>query len=68
LKYVIPIGGSANTNTGRLASWSGAKELKIQAREYNASTNAAQLFTTYNWDGGASQEFSTPTLTITSLG
>jgi len=68
LKYVIPIGGSANTNTGRLASWSGAKELKIQAREYNSSTNAAQLFTTYNWDGTTGQEFSIPTLTITALG
>lgn len=68
LKYVIPIGGSANTNTGRLASWSGAKELKIQAREYNSSTNDAKLFTTFNWDGGPGQEFSTPTLTITALG
>lgn len=66
-KYVIPIGGTANTNTGRQASWSGAKTLKIQAREHGGN-NEQQLFRTYFFDGAQAQVFSTPTLTITALG
>ena len=31
-KWIINIGGSADTNVGRLASWSGAKTLKLQGR------------------------------------
>jgi len=67
LKYVIPIGGTADTNTGRQASWSGAKTMKIQAREHG-STNEVNLFATYYWDGATSDQVSKPTLTITSLG
>ena len=67
LKYVIPIGGTADTNTGRQASWSGAKTLKIQAREYSGSYEV-NLFSTYHWAGGVSDEVSKPTLTITALG
>lgn len=67
LKYVIPIGGTADTNTGRQASWSGAKTLKIQAREH-ASGNEVNLFATYYWDGVTSDQVSKPTLTITALG
>lgn len=66
-KYVIPIGGTTNTNTGRQASWSGSKTLKIQAREHGGG-NEVQLFRTYYFDGAHSQQFSTPTLTITALG
>ena len=66
-KYVIPIGGTANTNTGRQASWSEAKILKIQAREHGGG-NEQKLFGTYYFDGGTTTAFSTPTLTITALG
>jgi hypothetical protein len=67
LKYVIPVGGVADTNTGRQASWSGAKTLKIQARDHGVS-NDVNLFGTYYWDGALSDQVSKPTLTITALG
>jgi|14BtaG_2_1085337.scaffolds.fasta_scaffold72033_2 hypothetical protein len=66
-KYVIPIGGTANTNTGRQASWSVAKTLKIQAREHGGN-NEQQLNRTYYFGGAVNQQFSTPILTITALG
>tara|TARA_B100000900_G_C20295875_1_gene600126 strand:+ start:96 stop:686 length:591 start_codon:yes stop_codon:yes gene_type:complete len=64
---IIPIGGSANTNTGRQSSWTGAKTLKMQCREYG-SGNEAKLFGSVYWDSTGSDEFQTPTLTITALG
>ena len=67
LRYIIPIGGTANSATGRQASWSGAKTLKLQAREHSAS-NDINLFTTYYWDGAVSAQFSKPRLTITAIG
>ena len=66
-KYVIPIGGTENTNTGRQANWSAAKTLKIQAREHGSS-NEVKLFGTYYFDGATATLFSTPILTITALG
>ena len=64
---IIPIGGSANTNTGRLASWTSAKTLKMQAREYG-SGNEQKIFGSVYWDSTGSDEFQQPTLTITALG
>ena len=67
LKSVIPIGGTANTNTGRQSSWTSAKTLKMQAREYSA-TYEGNLHTSYYWDGAVSNQFHIPSLTITALG
>ena len=68
LRYIIPIGGSANTATGRQATWTSAKTLKIQATE-NSSSNEAFLHSTTYWDGGSStDQFHQPNLTITALG
>ena len=68
LRYVIPISGSANTATGRQATWTSAKTLKIQSREYGSS-NEAFLHSTNYWDGGSStDQFHQPNLTITALG
>ena len=68
LRYVIPIGGSASTTTGRQATWTSAKTLKIQATE-NSSSNEAFLHSTTYWDGGSStDQFHQPNLTITALG
>lgn len=66
-KSVIPIGGSADTNTGRQATWTSAKTLKLQARSYSASADAKLHSTTY-WDGGSANHFHIPSLTITALG
>ena len=67
MRYIIPIGGTADSATGRQASWSGAKTLKMQGREYGSS-NEATLFVTQYWDGAGSAQFSQPTLTITAIG
>lgn len=67
LEYLLPIGGSADTTTGRQASWTSAKTLKIQAREYNAA-NEAKAHGTVHWDGAGSAEFHMPKIVITALG
>ena len=66
-KYVIPIGGSANTTTGRQASWTSAKTIKMQGREHSSS-NTVTLHSTYYWDGAGSSQFRRPSLIITALG
>ena len=67
-RYIINIGGSANTNTGRVASWTTHKTLKMQAREYHAENNAISLHETDYWDGAGTNMFSQPSLTITAIG
>ena len=64
---VIHIGGTADANTGRLASWTGAKTLKLQGREYGSS-NEMNYHQTMHWDGSGTREFVQPTLTITAIG
>ena len=65
-RSIIPIGGSANTNTGRQSSWTGAKTLKMQVREYG-SGNEQKIYNSTYWDGSGGNEFQVPSLTITSL-
>ena len=67
-KWGINIGGSADTTSGRLASWSSAKTLKIQATQYS-NTREGTLFETSHWTGsGTSGVFSCPSLGITAIG
>lgn len=68
--FLIPIGGSADTATGRQASWSGAKTLKIQARCYDNSYQA-KFHGIRNWDGANVNSLPMirkPQLIITALG
>ena len=66
-KWAINIGGSAVTASGRVASWSSAKTLKLQAREYG-SDNEFELNRTFYWDGGYSPQFHRPQIGITAIG
>ena len=66
-KWGINIGGSAVTATGRLASWSSAKTLKLQVREYGSS-NEGKLNETYKHDGSTSSVFHRPHIGITAIG
>ena len=66
-RYAFNIGGTANTNTGRVASWSSDKTIKIQAREYSAGYDA-ELNTFDHWDGGAGPIFNQPIIGITAIG
>ena len=65
-KWVINIGGSADTNVGRLASWSGAKTLKLQGRDYGSS-NDSRIHSTNYWENTGTGQLSIPTLSITSI-
>lgn len=65
-EWTIYIGGSGNTNTGRQASWTTAKTMKIQYRSYGGSDIMYQHGSTY-WDGGAGNQFSMPHLTIIAI-
>jgi hypothetical protein len=67
-EWVIPIGGLANTNTGRQASWTTAKTLKMQSRRYAAASNGGTVHSTYYWDGtGISDQFNIPSLTLIAI-
>jgi len=66
--FLIPIGGTADTATGRQASWTSAKTLKIQGRTYN-NNYQARFHDLKNWDGsGAGTLIRKPQLIITALG
>ena len=67
-KYAINIGGSASTTTGRQATWTSAKTLRIMAREFSANY-ASRLFELDYWDGSTSQAiFIPPSIGITAIG
>ncbi len=66
-RYVIPIGGTASTATGRQSSWTSGKELKMQVRRYGTN-NEPRIHETRYWDGAPTSVFRRPTLTITALG
>ena len=58
---------SADVANGKIGTWSGAKTLKIQAREYG-SGNEVKLHETFHFDGtGPSNQDSLPTLEITAI-
>lgn len=65
--FLIPIGGTADTATGRQATWTSAKTLKIQGRTYNTSYQA-RFHDLKNWDGAGSTLVRKPQLIITALG
>ena len=65
-EWPIRIGGTADTDTGRVASWSGNKTLKMQFREYS-STYDTQVHEAYWWDGTGDGFLSVPRIGITAL-
>jgi hypothetical protein len=74
LRFIISITGSADTTNANLASWTSAKTLKVQAREYTGgSTNTAKAHGLVYWDGaglsgsGNGFQYKAPILTITAL-
>ncbi len=66
-KWRIPIGGSASTSTGRVASWTSAKTIDMTARIYS-STYTGQVHRASYWDGTSSAFFPQPIIKITALG
>ena len=67
-KYAINIGGSTSTTTGRQATWTSAKTLRIMAREHDANY-ASRLFEMDYFDGSSAQAICIPpSVGITAIG
>ena len=66
-EWPITIGGSADTDSGVLASWNTDLVLKMQARDYGSSHDA-KVHTTNHWDGSGTDQFHMPCIGITAIG
>lgn len=66
-EWIIPIGGNADTNTGRQSSWTTNKVLKLQARRYATGSNGQDLNGTTYWDGVGSNQFNQPQISIIAI-
>ncbi len=65
-EWPIRIGGTADTATGRVASWTSAKTLKLSYRDYGTN-NDAKLHKTAYTDGTGTETFVMPRIGITAL-
>ena len=66
-EWVIAIGGSANTNTGRVATWTTPKKLAMQARAYASGANNRSFNVTNYWDGAGGAYLIQPSLKIMAI-
>jgi len=65
-KWAINIGGSADNNTGRQASWNSAKTLLLRVRDYDSNHDMIGHRRVHNQMGGGS--FRQPQIGITAIG
>ena len=65
--WIFAIGGTADAATGRQATWTDAKTIKMQAREYGTSNAMDQLHISKYWDGATGAQFMHPQLKITAI-
>ena len=62
-------GGSLDTNTGALPSWTYTKLIFLKTRRYGGSNRVGHFHTSYYWDGGGNvHHFRQPSITITAFG
>lgn len=66
-EWPIAIGGSPNANTGRQATWTTPKTLKMMSRRYATSSHGGAMHGTTYWDGTSSNQFSMPSIRITAI-
>lgn len=66
-EWTFNIGGTADANTGRQSSWNTAKTIKWQVRDYSSNNQRYRLHLTQYWDGGGTDMFSMPMLTIMAI-
>ena len=66
-KYSFQIGGSTSAATGRQATWTSAKTIMIEAREYGSSQEA-YLHSVDGWDGANASHICKPLVGITAIG
>jgi hypothetical protein len=63
----VTVGGGTTTNTGRQATWSTGKVLKLQTRRYAAASNGQDLNGTTYWDGVTSIQFNQPQISLIAI-
>ena len=68
IKWGFNIGGSADTTHGRVASWSSAKTIKIQIREFDSAQEVYAHRTVHSGAGSSTDIFVTPCIGITAIG
>ena len=66
-RWGFNIGGTANAATGRVASWSGTKNIELKIRELGTS-NKGYDHTTQHTDGATTDTFVRPCIGITAIG
>ena len=71
-EIVVPflIGGTDDVANAKLSSWTSAKTIKVQAREYDNSTYQVRVHSNLWWDGASASgtdAYMTPTITLTAL-
>lgn len=66
-QWVVPIGGTTSSNTGRQSSWTTGKVMKLEAREYGSS-NESRIHESAHWNGSGTNTFMAPSICITSIG
>ena len=66
LEWTFRIGGTASTNTGRVASWSSAKTIKVQGYEYSTGYEH-QVHGTETWENSSAEHLSVPRITIQAI-
>ena len=66
-KWAINIGGTADNNTGRQASWNSAKTLLLRARVYSSSYSQVGHKIVHN-NGFGGGDFKQPQIGITAIG
>lgn len=66
-RWAIAIGGTADTASGRVSTWTSPKTIKLQVRYYNSSY-AGDLHKMVYWDGAALTQVVKPTMQITAYG
>ena len=67
LKWGFNIGGSADTASGRVTTWTSAKTIKIQGCRYSSSYPGS-LHETNHWANGSTDQLSIPCVGITAIG
>lgn len=66
-RWAIAIGGTADTASGRVSTWTSAKTIKLQVRYYNSSYHG-DLHKMVYWDGAGLVQVVKPTMQITAYG
>jgi hypothetical protein len=66
-EWIIPIGGTPDARTGRQASWTSPKVLKLKSRNFLTGTNDLGLNGTYYFDGATVNIFNMPIINIIAI-